>query len=268
MASAGEGDHGQLDARAQEMWRDLLVDGNEMVRRMQRIFRHLPSAPRCKLCHNPFAGVGGRIVGLAGFKPSRKNPNLCMRCCEKLPAGGIEVDVAVLFADVRDSTALCERVGAREYARLLNSFYISSTEVLVSHDAIVDKLIGDEVMALFIPGFAGPSYRRQAAEAAVDLVRTLDKECQLPVGAAVDAGRAYVGNVGGEGVLDFTALGDPVNTAARLQAEAQAGELVMASDLYDEIRDDHPGGTPRTVTVRGREQPVDVHVLSVSAAGR
>jgi adenylate cyclase len=234
------------------------------MRRVQRLFRRLPSAPRCKLCHNPFAGIGGRVVGLAGFKPSRKNPTLCMRCCEKLPAGGIEVDIAVLFADVRDSTTLAERVGASEYARLLNGFYLTATEVLVAHDAIVDKLIGDEVMALFIPGIAGPSYRRQAAEAAVDLVGVLNGPGHLPVGAAVHAGRAFVGNVGGEGVLDFTALGDPVNTAARLQAEAQAGELVIAGDLYDEIRDIHPGAVPRTVSVRGREHPVDVHILWVS----
>ena len=253
---------------ADEQWRELLVDGNETLRRIQRLFRHLPSAPRCKLCHNPFAGFGGRLVGLAGFKPSRKNPNLCMRCCESLPPGGIEVDVAVLFADVRDSTPLAERVRATEYAGLLNGFYMIATEVLVSHDAIIDKLIGDEVMALFIPGIAGPAYRRKAAEAAVELVGTVNGNCQLPVGAAVHAGRAYVGNVGGEGVLDFTALGDPVNTAARLQAEAQAGELVLASDLYDEIHDAHPGATPRTVAVRGREQPVDVYVLQVSPATR
>jgi adenylate cyclase len=262
---AWPGGGSDVDAGVRAVWHDLLVDGNESMRRFQRMFRRLPSAPRCKLCHNPFAGFGGRLVGLAGFKPSRKNPNLCMRCCEKLPPGGIELDIAVLFADVRDSTALAERVGPSEYARLLNSFYVTATEVLVSHDAIVDKLIGDEVMALFIPGIAGPSYRRRAVEAAIDLVGTVNGQGELPVGAAVHAGSAYVGNVGGEGVLDFTALGDPVNTAARLQSHAAAGELVMASELYAPISHDHPGAVARTVDVRGREQPVEVHVLNVAA---
>src|SRR5688572_7338974 len=87
-------------------WEDLLVDGHEPVRRAQRLFRRLPSAPRCKLCQNPFHGIGGKLVGLAGFKPSRKNPNLCAECCEGLPPGGLEIDLAVVFADVRGSTGM------------------------------------------------------------------------------------------------------------------------------------------------------------------
>jgi len=79
-------------------WQKVLVDGQETLKRAQRVFRHLPSAPRCKLCQNPFRGVGGRVMGLAGFKPSRKNPNLCARCCDSLPPGGLELDIAVLFA--------------------------------------------------------------------------------------------------------------------------------------------------------------------------
>src|ERR1700730_10294638 len=157
-------------------WQKVLVDGQETLKRAQRVFRHLPSAPRCKLCQNPFRGVGGRVMGLAGFKPSRKNPNLCARCCDSLPPGGLELDIAVLFADVRGSTALCERVGATVFANLLNRFYRTATDVLVNHDAIIDKLVGDEVMALFIPGIAGKDYRRRAAVAAVDLIRALSTE--------------------------------------------------------------------------------------------
>src|SRR5689334_14853339 len=195
-------------------WKGLLVDGVEHPR-FQHVFRRVPSAPRCKLCQCPFGGFGGRVVGLAGFRPSRKNPNLCMRCCESMEPGGIELDIAVLFADVRDSTALCELVGASRFASLLNRFYMTSTDVLVKHEAIIDKLIGDEVMALFIPGFAGPDYRRRSAEAAVDLVSTLCASGDLEVGAAVCAGTAFVGTVsGGPAVIDFTALGDPVNAAA------------------------------------------------------
>jgi len=252
------------DDQARAAWQSILVDGRESLRLMQRFFRLLPSAPRCKICHNPFGGVGGRLLAVAGFRPSRKNPNLCERCCESMPPGGLEVDVAVLFADVRGSTALAERIGAAAFADLLNRFYRTATSVLVRHDAIIDKLIGDEVMALFLPGIAGPRYRRRAAEAAVDLVSTLASRVELPIGAAVDAGNAYVGNVGGEGVLDFTALGDPVNTAARLQAEAAAGEVVVADDVFAEIRARYPTARARSVSVRGRRQPVDVHVVTVS----
>jgi adenylate cyclase len=239
----------------------VLVDGNEGLRRAQRIFRLLPSAPRCKLCRNPFGGVGGRLVGLAGFKPSRKNPNLCARCCDTLPAGGLEVDLAVVFADVRGSTALAEQMGAAAFAGLLNRFYQIATDVLIRYDAIVDKLIGDEVMAIFVPGIAGAAYRRQAALAAIELVTAVSRERVLPVGAAVNAGIAYVGNVGADRVVDFTAVGDPVNTAARLQALAAAGEVLLAGDLYPEVSDRFPDAPHRTLAIRGRESPVDVYVV-------
>jgi adenylate cyclase len=201
---------------------------------------------------------------LFGFKPSRKNPNLCARCCEKLPPGGLELDLAVVFADVRGSTGLGERLGAAPFADLLNRFYRIATDVLVRHDAIIDKLVGDEVMALFVPGIAGARYRREAAVAAAELLAALSGQLNLPVGAAVNAGRAFMGNVGAGHVVDLTAVGDPVNTAARLQEEAAAGEVVMSDDVYVEVSDRFPDAVPMTLSVRGREAPIDVHVARVS----
>jgi adenylate cyclase len=262
---AGSGSSvGQADGAS--VWQKVLVEGSESLKLAQRVFRHLPSAPRCKMCHNPFGGVGGTLAGIAGFKPSRKNPNLCARCCDRLPPGGLELDIAVVFADVRGSTALCERVGAAAFADLLNRFYRTATRVLVNHDAIIDKLVGDQVMALFIPGIAGKNYRGRAAVAAVDLIRSLSDETTLPVGAAVDAGIAFVGNVGADHVVDFTALGDPVNTAAHLQATAKAGEVILVDDVFVEINDQYPDAERRLLDVHGRGSPVAVRVLRVLPA--
>jgi adenylate cyclase len=119
-----------IDATTLAIWQKVLVDGHEPLRRVHRIFRHLPGPPRCKLCHNPFGSWGGWLVRLGNFQPSRKNPNLCARCCDVLPPGGMEVDIAVLFADVRDSTALCERLGSSAFAGLLNQFYFAEDETL------------------------------------------------------------------------------------------------------------------------------------------
>ena len=123
------------------------------------------------MCSNPFGGPAGRVLAAAGFAPSRKNPNLCSRCCDVLPAGGAEVDVAVLFADVRGSTALSTRSAATDFASLLNRFYIAATQTLLRHDAVIDKLIGDEVMAFFVRGISGPQYRRRAVQAGMDLLK-------------------------------------------------------------------------------------------------
>jgi adenylate cyclase len=246
---------------AAEQWRKVLVDGHAPLVRARHVFRYLPSAPRCKLCHNPFGGVGGRVLALAGFRPSRKNPNLCTRCCDALPGGGAEVDVAVLFADVRGSTGLGELTLATDFAALLNRFYATATQTLLRHDAVIDKLIGDEVMAFFVRGISGPGYRRQAVQAGLELLRAVGygtaEQPWLSLGVAVNAGAAYVGNVGGA-VVDFTALGDPVNVAARMQEHAAGGELLVARGIADDLVAHAPR---RTMTLRGRDQPLDAFVI-------
>jgi adenylate cyclase len=243
-------------------WHRLLIEGYEPLRRGRRVFRRLPSDPRCKLCQNPFGGVGGKFCSVIGRKPSRKNPNLCQFCFDHLPAGGIEIDVGVLFADVRDSTGMGERSTATEFAERLNRFYAVATEVLIQHDALIDKLIGDEVMGLFLAGLAGPQYRGKTALAAIDLAAATT---DLPVGVAANAGVAFVGNVGSGTVLDFTALGDAVNVGARLQSYASPGQVVLSSNLYDPIAPAHPGARAELLQVKGRAEPVQVAVLNVTA---
>lgn len=243
-------------------WEALLIKGHEPLKVAQRIFRHLPHDPRCKLCLNPFGGVAGKMVGLLGHKPSRKNPNICQYCFDRLPTGGIEIDIGVVFADVRASTALGEQSDATTFAERLNAFYGTATKVLIHNEGIVDKLIGDEVMGLFIQGIAGPDYRRKAAMAALELASEV---AELPLGVAANAGVAFVGNVGSGSVLDFTALGDAVNVGARLQAHASPGEVVLAAPLYPLIEAEYPGGRSDRIAIRGRDQPVDVVFLTLPA---
>ena len=245
-----------------EQWRTLLTEGHARLVKARHVFRYLPSAPRCKVCNNPFGGLAGHALAAAGFRPSRKNPNLCARCCDALPTGGAVVDIAVLFADVRGSTQLGERAGAADFAALLNRFYLAATRTLLRHDAVIDKLIGDEVMAIFVPGISGPRYRHRAVQAGIDLLRAVGYGTAdgpwLRLGAAVNAGVAYVGNVGAA-VVDFTALGDTVNVAARMQQHAAAGELIVARGVADELAAHAP---LRTLELRGREQPTDAYVLT------
>jgi adenylate cyclase len=236
---------------AQDPWDRVLTDGHASLVRARRLFRYLPSEPRCKVCNNPFGGVAGRVLAAAGFTPSRKNPNLCSRCCDSLPAGGCEVDIAILFADVRGSTALGRHSGATDFASLLNRFYIAATRTLLRHDAEIDKLI------------SGPEYRSRAVQAGIDLLEAVgygsDEGPWLDLGVAVNAGVAFVGNVGGS-VIDFTALGDPVNVSARMQQHAAGGELLVASGVADGLMTKAPR---RELNLRGCVRPVDAFVLGV-----
>ena len=250
------------EAATSEQWRTLLTEGHGALVKARRVFRHLPAEPRCKVCSNPFGGVAGHVLAAAGFSRSRKNPNLCTRCCDALPPGGAEVDVAVLFADVRGSTALAERAGPTDVAALLNRLYFVATRALLRYDAVIDKLIGDEVMALFVPGISGAEYRRQAVEAGLAMLRAVGYGSPegpwIELGGAVNAGIAYVGNIG-TAVVDFTALGDTVNVAARMQQLAAEGELLVSEGVADDISAHAPR---RTLQLRGREQPIDAFVLT------
>jgi len=132
---------------------------------------------------------------------------------------------------------------------------------------VIDKLIGDEVMAFFVPGISGGEYRRRAVEAGLALLRAVGYGSSegpwIELGAAVNAGIAYVGNIG-TAVVDFTALGDTVNVAARMQQHAAAGELLVAEGVATDLAAGAPG---RTLVLRGREHPIDAVVLTTPSRG-
>jgi len=188
-------------------------------------------------------------------------------CCDRLPPGGAELDIAVLFADLRGSTVIGEHLTPGAYAEMLNQFYNAATEVLVRHDAIIDKLVGDEVMGLFLTAF--PSLEGTACRAMVRSAREILQRVQvsdpvLPVGIGLNFGVARVGNVGGGSVKDFTAVGDVVNTAARLQSHAQSGEIVMSDAVYEQVKDHHPHVAPLTLSLKGKSKGVCAYRLDES----
>lgn len=263
----------EMTEKQREEFRNALLYGESndavsigLFRLYRRFMRRLPSDPRGAMCYNPFAGIGGRILSLQGFQPSRKNPRFCKSCFEKFPAGGVEIEIGVLFADVRGFTSLAEATSPEEIAALLNRFYAASTHTLSHADAVIDKLVGDEVMALFVPGFAGHDFLRKMVLAAEELLRSVGygsgNEPWLPVGIGLDFGPAYVGNVGPSEVKDFTALGDAVNTAARLQGKAAEGTIVMSSRVYDSVSDLYPDADPVELSLKGKAEPVSARIVS------
>jgi adenylate cyclase len=206
-------------------------------------------------------------MGRFGFAPSRKNPRLCSQCFEKAPMGGVEMDVGILFADVRGFTSLAERQAPDAVASLLNRFYATSVDVLCEH-AIIDKLVGDEVMALYLPGlFPGEPAHHMVADARALLTALgyLEPPPWVDLGIGLDFGSAFVGNVGAGDVKDFTAIGDVVNTAARLQAAAASGEIVMSSRVYDRAGERGLGTETRELALKGK---AELETAMVSRFGR
>ena len=173
------------------------------------------------------------LMRLVGKGPSNKNPNFCGDCLTKTPIGGAEIELSLLFADVRGSTGLAQRLRPVEFAAYMNKFYSAGTDVLIRTDALIDKFMGDEVIGLYTPGFAGPNHADRAVQAAQELLRATghaDSEGpSLSVGIGVHTGVAYVGTVGSEAaVSDVTVLGDVANTTARLASAAGPGEILVS----------------------------------------
>jgi adenylate cyclase len=253
----------------EEEWYKMLTEGEPVPRPLYHLHGLLPSDPRCKLCGSPFKGWGGLIMHLMGRDPSRYNPRFCVKCEVWEHPGGAEVPLTMLFADVRGSTALAEQMNAREYSQLINRFYKVATHVLIQTDALVDRLIGDEAIGLYIPGFAGPGHPRKAIEAAQDLLRQTghrdSKGPWLPVGIGVHTGPAFVGVVGDESsTADFTALGDNVNITARLASQAGPGEVLISDTAYAAANINLGELEHRQLELKGKSEPTGVHVLRIS----
>jgi adenylate cyclase len=223
-----------------------------------RTMRRLPHGPRCAVCGAPYHGIGGRLLRPFGFAPSRKNPRLCIRCFDEGPVGGREMDVGVLFVDVRGFTALSEHRPPTEVAMLLNEFYERAIDVLCRH-AIVDKLVGDEVMALYLPQLFGDEVGEHMLSDARDLLDAAGP--LLDVGIGLDYGRAFVGNVGAGEVKDFTAIGDVVNTAARLQGVAGGGKAVVSQRVCAVAGREPAGAVEQTFELKGKTAPERAFVL-------
>jgi adenylate cyclase len=252
----------------EEEWYKMLTEGEPVPRRIYHFLGLLPSDPRCKLCGSPFKGWGGFIMHLMGRDQSRYNPRFCQKCEIYEHPGGAEVVLSMLFADVRGSTTLAEQMNARDFSRLINRFYTVATHVLIQSDALVDRLIGDQAIGLYIPGFAGPEHPRRAIEAAQELLRlTGHRDANgpwLPVGIGVHTGSAFVGVVGGEeNTADFTALGDNVNIAARLASEAGSGEILISEASYAAANLNREDLERRQMELKGKSEPIGVRVLRV-----
>ena len=203
-----------------------------------------------------------------GRGPSRKNPTMCSICFEQAPMGGVKLEIGVLFADVRGFTSLAENMAPDDVATLLNRFYAAASEVL-TRSGIVDKMVGDEVMALYLPRLIGEHWVDDIVRDAADLLAAVGYGTPegpwLPLGVGIDIGQAYVGNVGAGAVKDFTALGDVVNTASRLQSAATAGQIVMSERLFDRLSTPPSDASPVSLDLKGKQDAEQARVLDLHA---
>jgi adenylate cyclase len=259
--------------RDSEVWRRLLLGTDPSVIRLRRRHRRIPSPPRCKMCAAPFGPPGGWVLRYFGHARWAKNPKYCEGCFRALQAnhGGAEIDCSMLFADVRGSTSLAERMRPAEFRALMGRFYDEAFAALIDFNAIVDKFVGDEVIGIFIPAYTGREHARHAMDAAHRLLEVTghghDAGPWIPIGIGVNSGVAFVGSVGQGPDTELTALGDAVNVTARLAAAAGPGEILVTAAAAAAA-----GGIAsrehRSLQLRGKSDATDVVVVTIGEPAR
>jgi adenylate cyclase len=184
-------------------------------------------------------------------------------------AGGTTAEIGVLFADLRGFTSESESRTPVETSTDLRRFYAHAEKVLFPQ-ALIDKLMGDEIMALYVFPFVVPDatdvddrVRQHIAQVMLGHARQLLERVgygstggpEFAIGIGLDFGEAFIGNIGDKAVHDFTAVGDVVNTASRLQGQAEAGEVVLSARLAQLLAD--PVGVPELVELKGKQEPFE-----------
>jgi adenylate cyclase len=220
------------------------------------------------MCNSPFGPPFGPPLRLIGKGRWPGNPRYCRGCFRDLYAHreGAEIECTLFFADVRGSTGLAESIPASAYRGLLDRFYAAASEVLIGHEAVVDKFAGDEVVGLFIPAMAGETHAKRAIDAGLALLRATghaEERPWVPIGIGINTDVAYVGAVGTAEHVEFTALGDAVNVTARLASAARPGELLVTETTATAADLEAPADAHRTLTLRGKSTPTEVIVLTL-----
>lgn len=190
---------------------------------------------------------------------------------EGVKPGGERREVTLLFSDVRNFTALTEELGPEEIVKSINFYLDLQARIVEEHNGIVDKFMGDQIMAIFM----GESMADQAVRAAVTIQRSIREqnarrkkkgEVTLTVGCGLNDGQVVMGNMGSQNRLDYTVIGDVVNLASRLCALAKPGQIIAPIRLGERLRGDYPTIRLEPVMVKGRSRPVEIFEIDYDRA--
>jgi class 3 adenylate cyclase len=180
---------------------------------------------------------------------------------------GIRKEVSILFADVRGFTAYSEKHDPEQVTKSLNEYFEVMVDVIAVHEGVLDKYIGDGLMVVFGAPMAQPDHARRAVITALEMQAALQslnlKRAQrgddpIHIGIGVNTGLAISGNLGSIKRMEFTVIGDTVNTAARLESNAKQGQILIGKVTYEKVKDLIECEPLGQITVKGKTDPVDI----------
>jgi adenylate cyclase len=228
-------------------------------------------SPACVICGTALTGPLGALFRMVGIGRSDRNPNLCNRCNTHVEEGRV-VELTVLFADLSGFTEMTRRLGPERTHAVVDAFLKSATYALVRHGAFIDKYVGDAVMAFFNAPIRYDDHGARAVAAALEIeaeMPALSERFGVELRAAIGiaSGWAHVGRLGsGEG-KDYTAIGDVVNLAARLEGKARGGEVVIDEPVFRQVAAQYPHVAPELVELKGFDEEVTAFRLGTAEHG-
>jgi len=224
----------------------------------------------------PLRGVFSVPFRLFGIRPSRMNPNTCTICelmfTKVMKARKITIDATILFADLRGYTSLSQSQSSEAVSGLLDAFYDECADAIWERDGLLNKTIGDAVMAIFNFPINQGEHPRQAVLAAQDIQRrwnakreSLSEEfglarAELGVGIGIHCGELSFGEFG-RSHRDLTAIGTVVNLASRAQSAAAAGEILVTQAVYDRAQSELAGSRPQQRELKGFEGATTLYAV-------
>ncbi len=210
-----------------------------------------------------------------GIKKSQMHPNLCTVCESKFTSikkqKQISIDTTILFADLRGYTGLSQQIEASKMNLFLQRFYDQCAAAIWEREGIINKFIGDAVLAVFNFPLVRQAHAKNAVKAAIQLQKNcmemrnelgLDAEHSPGVGIGIHTGNCSIGEVG-TAYKDFTVIGPVVNLASRIQGAARSGEILITDEVYKEVKNDFPNLENRTLSLKGISQPVNGYVITL-----
>lgn len=187
----------------------------------------------------------------------------------QIKLGGQLQPVTVLFADLQGFTSLSEHTDPTQLLQLLNSYHTFMVRIVLKYGGTIDKFLGDGLMALYNTPVEQGDHVARAVKTALHIQdelhwfsQELPEEQRTKVNFGIHTGNAIVGNVGSENLMDFTAVGDTVNVAARLQGTAEDGEILVSAPVFEATQDFVFGRTRGHLSVKGRISSVETYQIS------
>ena len=223
----------------------------------------------CLVCGTALGGPLGAFFRVFGIRRSPRNPNICNRCNTHAEEGRL-VNLTVLFADLSGFTEMTHELGPERTHEVVDTFLRGATYALVKHGAFIDKYIGDAVMAFFNVPIRYDDHSARAVAAALEIqaeLPTLSKRFGIDLRSSIGiaSGWARVGRLGSADGRDYTAIGDVVNLAARLEGQARPGEIVVHHDVYQQVAAEFPAVPAEALQLKGFTDPIPARRLGAVA---